>query len=149
MKALKNMQVHHIEKLLSSYPLGILIKFEASLKLWQKTLPENLNSVTKNNSCDTLATLSALPLTIPRSNTSFCLETVLEKNSQCDYVIDYYSHNNCLNDSCRSIIVNAIINYIIKEKIPMSITLANVIAETIVAKFPTELKVSTYTYSIV
>lgn len=129
MKTLKNMQVHHIEKLLSSYPLGILIKFEASLKLWQKTLPENSNSFTKNNSCDTSATPSALPLSIP----IFCLENILEKNSQCDYVIDYYSQNNCLNDSCRSIIVNAIINHITKEKIPMSITLANVIGETIVA----------------
>lgn len=148
MKALKSMQVHHIEKLLSAYPLGILIKFEASLKLWQKTLPENSNSFTKNNSCDSSATLSALPLSIPRSNTSFCLETVLKNNSQCDYVIDYYGHNNCLNDSCRSIIVNAIINHIIKEKIPMSITLANVIGETIVAKFPTELKVSTPIYSL-
>jgi hypothetical protein len=61
-KALENMQVHHIEKLLSFYPLGILIKFETSLKLWQKTLPQNSNSFTKNHSCDTSTTSSTLSI---------------------------------------------------------------------------------------
>jgi len=43
MAALKDMQVHHVEKLLLSYPLGIIIKFETSLKLWQKTLLVNIS----------------------------------------------------------------------------------------------------------
>lgn len=47
--ALKNMQLHHVEKLLLLYPLGVIIKFEASLKSWQKTLPKNdiINNSTK------------------------------------------------------------------------------------------------------
>jgi len=87
---------------------------------------------------------STLPLSIPQSKTSFCLETVFEENNQCAYVIDYYGLHNCLNDSCRSIIVTAIINHIIKAKIPMFISLANVIGDTVVAKFPTELKVRVF-----
>jgi len=142
MAALKNMQVHHIEKLLLLYPLGIIIKFETSLKLWQNKLPENvINSLT--NISDSSIT-SALPLSVPQSKTSFCLETVFEENNQCAYVIDYFHQHNCLNDSCRSIIVTAIINHIIKAKISMSMTLANVIGDTVVAKFPTELKVRVF-----
>jgi len=41
--ALKNMQVHHVEKLLLLYPLGVTIKFETSLMLWQKTLFVNIS----------------------------------------------------------------------------------------------------------
>lgn len=137
------MQVHHLDKLLSAYPLGILIKFEASLKLWQKSLPENSSeNRSVNDSCGP-STSSIIYSKPPMSNTSFCLETVLKENSQCAHVVDYYSLHNCLNDSCRAILVTAIINYIIKENIPMSIKLADVIADTIVTRFPTELKVST------
>lgn len=151
--ALKNMQIHHVEKFLSLYPLGIQIKFEANLKLWQKTLHEN--SINNFHDSTTTTSLVSSPASssssfvlnsLPQSKTSFCLESVLIENSQCAYVIDYYSLHNCLNDSCRTIIVNAIINYIIKNNISMSIALADTIGDTIVAKFPTELKVL---YSII
>jgi len=97
MAALKNMQVHYIEKLLLLYPLGIIIKFKKSLKLWHNTFPEKgINSLTNiSNSSIT----SALPLSIPQSKI-FCLETVFEENNQCTYVIDYFQHN-CLNYLCR------------------------------------------------
>lgn len=85
------MQVHHLDELLSAYPLGILIKFEASLKLWQKSLPENSSeNRSVNDSCGP-STSSIIYSKPPMSNTSFCLETVLKENSQCAHVVDYYS----------------------------------------------------------
>lgn len=87
-EALRNIQVHHVKSLLSSYPLGVLIKFEINLELWQTIANSSESSSTDDSSC------------------------------QSKYLK--------LNDSCRSLMVSAIGNHVIEEKLPTSITLAEV-----------------------
>lgn len=55
--------------------------------------------------------------------------------------------NNCsqtfeFNDNIRSLLVDNIINYIITNKLTMSVSLADCIGKQIVAMFPSEVKVS-------
>jgi len=59
-------------------------------------------------------------------------------------IIDYYEVNNKLNDNIRSLLVDTIINYVITNKLSMSISLADCIGNQIVAMFPSEVKVSVW-----
>jgi len=57
-------------------------------------------------------------------------------------ILDYYKTNSVLNESCRNLLVEIIINNLIKNQTNMTIKLANHIADVIVAAFQSEIKVN-------
>ncbi|KAL5239456.1 hypothetical protein ACI65C_006866 [Semiaphis heraclei] len=90
---LKSMDKSQSEKLLTSFPYGIQIKFWNCLKSWQSKL-----------------------------------------------IVDYFKNHGKLNDTCRNILVEIIIAYMVRHEKPMSIKVAQNISLQIISAFPTEIK---------
>jgi len=77
------------------------------------------------------------------SEIGFDLNEILIKSTQGAMIIDYYYKQKKLNESSRSLLVEIIINDLIKKNRTMTIDLANSISNAIVKSFPTEIKVRT------
>lgn len=58
-------------------------------------------------------------------------------------IVDYYFKNKKLNESCHTLLVELIINDLIKKNRTMTIDLASHISNAIIMSFPTEIKVRT------
>lgn len=147
------MKPNHSKRLLINYALGTLIKFGQNLSVWQKS-----QSTTKNQSYyrEQLPTTSNLntPASLETSDNSYpiqaCQKTVLQVDSVLSnstdglLIINYFKSHGEFNDNIRGKLVDLIIHNLIANKIPMSITLADNIANQIVFMFPSEIKVGTY-----
>ncbi|KAF0706912.1 Uncharacterized protein FWK35_00032358, partial [Aphis craccivora] len=70
----------------------------------------------------------------------FDLNDILIKSTQGSMIIDYYYKQKKLNESSRSLLVEIIINDLIKKNRTMTIDLADNISNAIVKSFPTEIK---------
>ncbi|XP_050058606.1 uncharacterized protein LOC126550678 [Aphis gossypii] len=68
------------------------------------------------------------------------LGVILNSTTTGGMIVDYYKINNRFNDNIRSLLVDAIISYIITKKMTMSVNLADYIGDQIVSMFPSEVK---------
>jgi len=134
------MKSEHVDRLLNKYPIGIQILFSHHLENWQKSLSHN-DPITAN-----ITTMAPTPSTIllkkSDNGINIKLNDILNSSTTGTMIIDYYKANNELNDNIRSLLVDNIINYIITNKLTMSVSLADYIGKQIVAMFPSEVKVS-------
>lgn len=78
-------------------------------------------------------------LTIDKPVLSLC--EVLGSSYQGCLVLDHFKKNGFLNDASRTILVDIVIKTAIKEKINMTVKVAEEMAEQIIAAFPSEVKV--------
>lgn len=150
MSALRLLNTRHIDKLLSTYPLGILVKFESQLEKWKSGL--NIVDIDKRTE---LAETSTLDISMNKANSepplkSFKLsqelnvDVILNSSTQGSLILDYYRQNNKLNDGIRSTLVDILIGQVLSQRIPMSVSLAESIANQIVAIFNSEIKVTKF-----
>lgn len=146
MSALQLLKTRHIDKLLSTYPLGILVKFESELEKWKSGL--NMVDIDKRTE---VAETSTLDISMNKANLepplkSFKLskelnvDVILNSSTQGSLILDYYRQNNKLNDGIRSTLVDILIGQVLSQRIPMSVSLAESIADQIVAIFNSEIK---------
>jgi len=126
--------------------MGIRIKFAYYIKEWQKSKYCNNSSESPIH----IYSSSSLPVPIPLGQ-QFSLDEILSKTTQGALITNYYKCNNSLNESCRNLLVDLIIASLLEKNHPMTVALANNIADTIVRTFTTEIKViniKTVTYNI-
>jgi len=147
MKVLAIMKSEHVEKLLSKFPWGIIFKFENELTNWQR----NIDIVNKNSNSSTnlgavlcsssnikvhqIAPMSKIPDHVLK------VDEVLNSTTQGALILNYYEKYNKLNDGIRSTLVDILIGRVLSEKISMSVSLAESIANQIVTMFKSEVKV--------
>lgn len=67
---------------------------------------------------------------------------MLNSSNTGTMIVQYYKSNSKFNDGIRTLLVDTVINYVITKEIPMSVCLAEQLANQIVAMFPTEVKVN-------
>ncbi|XP_050066645.1 uncharacterized protein LOC126555811 [Aphis gossypii] len=139
--ALKSMKSKHIGLLLTNFPLGIHIKFEKHLEEYQKNQGQQLDISILKPKLITETPVQNLTLqnTKPPA-VGFDLNDILIKSTQGSMIIDYYYKQKKLNESSRSLLVEIIINDLIKKNRTMTIDLADNISNAIVKSFPTEIK---------
>lgn len=127
------------KELLSKFPLGIRVLFINNLENWKKSLPQNGNMT------------ATIPQYTPTTKTfqqqksvvhNIDLGVILNTSATGEMIVDYYKTNNRFNDNIRSLLVDAIISYIITKKMTMSVNLVDYIGDQIVSMFPSEVKVS-------
>ncbi|CAI6361296.1 unnamed protein product [Macrosiphum euphorbiae] len=56
------------------------------------------------------------------------------------FVLNYFEKHNIINESCRNVLVEIIINDLIKREYHTTFRLANLVADAIIGTFPTEIK---------
>lgn len=78
----------------------------------------------------------------------FNLEKLLIESSQGRAILNLYQNENELNDGCRGVLLDLIINYLFENEIKMTVTLSKIIAEKIVEVFPTEVLVCVYLITV-
>ncbi|KAF0749317.1 C2H2-type domain-containing protein [Aphis craccivora] len=113
-EALRYITKDEIIQLLNKHPLGTRVKCAQYVKEWQKSIRGN--------------TLQDISASIKLSETSGAI------------IVNYYSMNNNLNESCRNLIVDLIIATLVDKKISMTVALVNTIATVIVETFTSEIK---------
>lgn len=140
---LSRMNSLEISSLVKGFPLGIQVTFRYNVEKWQKQNDTNIDSnlILPPLCSKEIMVLSDQKLTpsIPLG-ISFELFDVLKSTSGA-MMTDYYKCHNSLNDNIRTLLVEIIIQYLITEKIVMSVSLAENIADQIQRLFPSELKV--------
>lgn len=138
------MKYRHIEKLLVNFPLGIQIKFENYVNEYQQKQLELGCSVLETKSISSTSTqnvLSSHSSTKNPAENCFDLSQILTRSTQGPLIVDYYYKHKHLNESCRTLLVEIIINDLIKRNQTMTINLSNDIANAILLSFPSEIKV--------
>lgn len=142
------MKYRHIEKLLANFPLGIQIKFEKYVNEYQqKQLGPLDSSFLETKSIPSTSTqrfVSSNSSTKNLSENCFDLTQILTRSTQGPLIVDYYFKHKHLNESCRTLLVEIIINDLIKRNQTMTINLSNDIANAILLSFPTEIKVDNF-----
>lgn len=102
-----------ITQLLNKYPLGIRIKFDYYVKQWQKSIREDILNIPAPKR---IGLVSSNVLSTNSESTSsellqlFNLNDILSTNSQGAMIINYYSLNKNLNETCRNLLVLKLIN---------------------------------------
>lgn len=142
MGTLSYMKSEHVHKLLKKFPFEIIFKFEAELEKWQKTL-NNLNNCPNTNSIEISLNKSNVT-TLPKSLKSyhnFRVGEVLTSSTQGSLILDYFKTHNKLNDGIRATLVDILIGHVLSQQIPMSVSLAESLANQVVAMFKSEVKV--------
>lgn len=138
-EALRYITKDEIIQLLNKHPLGTRIKFVQYFKEWQKSLRVNTLDISTSRKLPESVSISS------ELTQSFNIENILSTNTQGAMIVNYYSLNNNLNESCRNLLVDLIIATLVDKKISMTVALANNIATVIVETFTSEIKVN-YTY---
>ncbi|XP_029346278.1 uncharacterized protein LOC115034241 isoform X2 [Acyrthosiphon pisum] len=148
-EALQILQKDHINELMSKFPIGIKAKFTHKLQEWQKynsivNLPvNNLSSISVQHTTPPNLPVNNMSSTSVQHTTpsvKMCLQEVLNSTTTGKMILDYYKNNKKLNNNIRTLLVDAIISYIITKQIPMSVNLASSIGSDIVNIFQTEVK---------
>lgn len=140
-EVMKYINCTHIRILLVNFPIGIQIKFEKYIQDYQnKEVEQHQISSIKPKSIPVSTTQNI----VPTNENIFDLSQILTKSSQGSMVVDYYFKNKKLNESCRTLLVELIINDLIKKNRTMTIDLASQISNAIIMSFPTEIKVRTF-----
>jgi len=144
LEALGLMNDHHLEILLSNVPLGPRIKFENKVKKYQESLVQNSEHITVNKTSTTIISNSdkiSHTVKVTTENQVFQLYTILTNYAQGSFILNYFKTHNVLNESHRNVLVEIIINDLIKRESQMTFRLANSIADAITGTFSTEIKV--------
>lgn len=145
LEALGLMNDNHLEILLSNLPLGPRIKFENKVKKYQASLVQNSEFTTVNKTSAIIMSnaheISQKVTKVTNENQVFKLHTILKNYAQRSIVLNYFEQHNILNESCRNVLVEIIINDLIKRESQMTFRLANSVADAITETFPTEIKV--------
>lgn len=141
---LRLLKTRHIDKLLSTYPLGIQVKFESELEKWKSGL--NIIDIDKITEPTTSMNKPNLepPLKCFKLSQELKVDEILNSSTQGSLILDYYRQNNKLNDGIRSALVDILIGEVLSQRIPMSVSLAESIADQIVAIFNSEIKVTQF-----
>ncbi|XP_060868106.1 uncharacterized protein LOC132943234 isoform X2 [Metopolophium dirhodum] len=138
------MKYRHVEKLLVNFPLGTQIKFEKYVNGYQQKQLEQLDcSVLETKSIPSTSTqhfVSSNSSTKNLPESCFDLSQILTRSTQGPLIVDYYFKHKHLNESCRTLLVEIIINDLIKRNQTMTINLSNDIANAILLSFPSEIK---------
>lgn len=140
------MNDNHLAILLSNVPLGTRIKFENKVKQYQNSLVQKSEHITVNKATTTTINNAediSQKVKVTTENQVFQLHTILTNYAQGSFVLDYFKKHKVLNESCRNILVEIIINDLIKRETQMTFRLANLVADAITGSFPTEIKVGT------
>lgn len=109
------------------FPLDIRIKFEKYVYHYQKNGHNTFFTDRRSTSADEIQNTSTANLPEP----FFDLNQILTRSSQGSMIIDFYLKHKTLNESCRSILVELVINDLIKRNCTMTIHLANNIYSTL------------------
>lgn len=121
--------------------MGIRIKFGYFINEWKKSKCLK-NSIEPKLSTPSFNSTLISSTSLPQEPTMFfSLDDVLTNSTQGTLLTNYYKNNKNLNESCRNILVDLIIASLLKQNRPMSVALANQIADIIVGTFTTEIKV--------
>jgi hypothetical protein len=110
---MKYMNCKHIRLLLVNFPLGIQIKFEKYIHDYQNNEVEQHQIPFLKPKSIPVSTAQNI---VPTNENIFDLNQILTKSSQGSMVVDYYFKNKKLNESCRTLLVELIINDLIKKK---------------------------------
>lgn len=132
-EVLKYMKPMHVEKLLKNYTLGVQLKFEKELTLWQQKVQTDPITI--------LPEKDQQSKILPAVESIVKVFNVVKDSPNGKLVLDYFKIYKKLNDSIRCKLVDMIIHYIISSKMPMTIKLADSIADQIVCMFSSEVKV--------
>jgi hypothetical protein len=76
----------------------------------------------------------------------FKVDEVLNSTVQDSLILNYYKMYDKLNDDIRTTLVESLIGHVLSQKIPMSVSLAESIADQIVVMFRSEVKVNYVDY---
>lgn len=146
-KVLTIKKMYHVEKLLSKFPWGIIFKFEDELTKWQTN-----GSITSNdhNNITNLGEIvlcsSSKPIVedsqkSPNIKYQLKANELLNSTTQGPLILNYYEKNSKLNDGIRLTLVDILIGHELSQKIAMSVTIAESIADQVVVMFKSEVKV--------
>lgn len=125
-----------------------MIKFENCVETWQKSLQDKSLIVIDNSLVSGVQNLQTSLQNKPLSEIDRTLvsgvqvHTILANSTRGKLLLDYYKIHKELNDSIRGNLVDLIVHDIISKNIPMSISLAESVAEQIAIMFPSEIKAS-------
>lgn len=136
------MKPEHVNELLIEYPIGIKILFSYHLENWQKSLSQNINCTTPTTALLNIPNTKSISQQKATIDNNITLNDILSSSTTGTMIIDYYKNNNKFNDNIRSLLVDNIINFIITNKLSMSVHLADNIGNQIITMFPSEVKVS-------
>jgi hypothetical protein len=135
-EALRYITRDEIIQLLNKKLLGTWVKFVQYVKEWQKSIRGNTLEISAPKRLSESVSIFS-ELIQP-----FNLENILSANTQVQLIVNYYSLNNNLNESCRNLLVDLIIATIVDKKISMTVALVNHIATVITKTFTSEVKVN-------
>ncbi|XP_029346099.1 uncharacterized protein LOC115034203 [Acyrthosiphon pisum] len=139
MTTLSRMKSEQVYKLLNNFPYGIIFKFEEELVQWQNNI-NNLNIATNANEMS-LKKSNVETIAKPhKSSHNLRVDEVLALSTQGSLILDYFKTHNKLNDGIRATLVDILIAQVLSQQIPMSVSLAESLANQIVAMFKTEVK---------
>jgi len=145
LEALGLMNDNHFIILLSNVPLGPRIKFESKVKKHQALLIQNSEHTTVNKTSAIIINnadeISQKVSKVTTETQVFQLHTILKNYPQGSFVLNYFKKHNILNESCRNILVEIIINDLIKTESHMTLRLADLVADAIIGTFPINVKV--------
>ncbi|KAF0713362.1 C2H2-type domain-containing protein, partial [Aphis craccivora] len=137
LKVLKLLKDDDCKELLNKFSLGIRILFINNLENWKKGLLQNENMTA------TIQQYTPTTKTFQQQKSvdhNIDLGVILNSITTGGMIEDYYKINNRFNDNIRSLLVDAIISYIITKKMTMSVNLVDYIGDQIVSMFPSEVK---------
>lgn len=142
MTTLSRMKSEQVYKLLNNFPYGIIFKFEEELEQWQKNT--NILNNCQNTNSNEMSLNKSNAETLPKPHKSchnLRVDEVLTSSTQGSLILDYFKTHNKLNDGIRATLVDILIAQVLSQQIPMSVSLAESLANQIVAMFKTEVKV--------
>lgn len=151
MKVLACMKVEHVPKLLHKFPLGIIILFEHELVKWQKTIhvDDYLSHKTASHNEYHQGNEKSSPESHNLRKINFKLDEVLNASRHGSLIVEYYKKHEKLNDGIRSTLVDIVIGHIITKQVQMTVSMAELIANQIVAMFTSEIKVFIFLYYLI
>ncbi|CAI6353988.1 unnamed protein product [Macrosiphum euphorbiae] len=100
---LKSMSQSQSEKLLSSFPYGIKIKFWNSLKTWQNTFNVDNTNCSEHEIAKNNYVIDNTPVSLIEKSL-INLASILNDYSQGKLIVDYFKNHGKLNDACRNIL---------------------------------------------
>lgn len=114
--------------------MGVQLQFEKELIIWQQ-------QKVQTDPTTILPEKDHQSKTLPAVESIIKVFSAVKDSPNGKLVLDYFKIYKKLNDSIRCKLVDMIIHYIISSKMPMTIKLADSIADQIVCMLSSEVKV--------
>ncbi|TMW44536.1 hypothetical protein DOY81_010385, partial [Sarcophaga bullata] len=140
---LEMMNTSHIQTLLSTYPLGIQIRFEHHLEQWRskigKPIKCNLNDDTREiHARNSIENNTGSELHNSTKNTINLKQILTQCKPDGLELIDIYRRNQTFSMAERSQLINIIANYFLDNKITLNLYTSYNLENAILAMFPNE-----------